>query len=147
MKNLLIYLKQYTKESILAPFFKLLEVIFDLLVPLVVAGMINHKDAEGSSEYIFPYSIRTSTAAAGFKNQVPEHIKALRAKKMAEICDRVTAEVLEEFKGLTFNVLTETKEGEYFVGHSENYTKVYIKAGEDFLKKIHPVRIIIAVSL
>ena len=90
---------------------------------------------------IIPYSIRTSTAAAGFKNQVPEHIKALRAKKMAEICDRVTAEVLEEFKGLTFNVLTETKEGEYFVGHSENYTKVYIKAGEDLLKKIVPVKI------
>ena len=36
MKNLIKYLKPYTKESILAPFFKLLEVAFDLMVPVVV---------------------------------------------------------------------------------------------------------------
>ena len=41
MKKLASYLKRYTKESILAPLFKLLEVVFDLMVPLVVAHMIN----------------------------------------------------------------------------------------------------------
>ena len=41
MKKLLPYLKRYTTESILAPLFKLLEVCIDLLVPLVVARMIN----------------------------------------------------------------------------------------------------------
>ncbi len=41
MKKLASYLKRYTKESILAPLFKLLEVVFDLMVPLVVASMIN----------------------------------------------------------------------------------------------------------
>ena len=41
MKNLSVYLKRYTAQSILAPLFKLLEVVFDLLVPLVVARMIN----------------------------------------------------------------------------------------------------------
>ena len=41
MKKLLPYLKRYTMESILAPLFKLLEVCIDLLVPLVVARMIN----------------------------------------------------------------------------------------------------------
>lgn len=41
MKNLSAYLKRYTAQSILAPLFKLLEVVFDLLVPLVVARMIN----------------------------------------------------------------------------------------------------------
>ena len=41
MKNLASYLTRYTKESILAPLFKLLEVVFDLMVPLVVARMIN----------------------------------------------------------------------------------------------------------
>lgn len=41
MKNLSVYLKRYTTQSILAPLFKLLEVVFDLLVPLVVARMIN----------------------------------------------------------------------------------------------------------
>ena len=41
MKNLSVYLKRYTAQGILAPLFKLLEVVFDLLVPLVVARMIN----------------------------------------------------------------------------------------------------------
>ena len=41
MKKLASYLKRYTKESILAPLFKLLEVVFDLMVPLVVARIIN----------------------------------------------------------------------------------------------------------
>ena len=41
MKNLLIYLKGYEKESIIAPFFKMLEASFELLVPLVMAKIID----------------------------------------------------------------------------------------------------------
>ena len=41
MKKLWVYLKEYKTESILAPLFKLLEVVFDLLVPVVVAKIID----------------------------------------------------------------------------------------------------------
>lgn len=41
MKKLLVYLKDYKKESFLAPLFKMLEAIFELIVPLVVASIIN----------------------------------------------------------------------------------------------------------
>lgn len=41
MKKLLIYLRDYKKESILGPLFKLLEASFELIVPLVVASMID----------------------------------------------------------------------------------------------------------
>ncbi len=41
MKRLLEYMKQYRKESIIAPLFKMLEASFELLVPLVVASMID----------------------------------------------------------------------------------------------------------
>ena len=41
MNRLWIYLKKYRKESILAPVFKLLESLMDLLVPIVVADIIN----------------------------------------------------------------------------------------------------------
>lgn len=41
MRSLSIYLKNYKKESILAPFFKFLEVVFDLLVPIVIARIID----------------------------------------------------------------------------------------------------------
>lgn len=41
MKSLLIYLKDYKKECVLAPLFKMLEAIFELLVPLVMAKVID----------------------------------------------------------------------------------------------------------
>ena len=53
MKNLIKYLKPYTKESILAPFFKLLEVAFDLMVPVVVAKMIDTGVAQQDYTFIF----------------------------------------------------------------------------------------------
>lgn len=49
MKQLLKYLKAYTRESILAPLLKLMEACMDLLVPLVVAGIINDGIAEEDS--------------------------------------------------------------------------------------------------
>lgn len=42
MKRLMMYLKDYKKESILAPLFKLLEAFFELLVPLVMANIIDY---------------------------------------------------------------------------------------------------------
>ena len=41
MKYLLKYMEKYKKESILAPLFKMLEALFDLFVPIVVAHIIN----------------------------------------------------------------------------------------------------------
>lgn len=46
MKGLLKYLKDYKKESILAPLFKMLEASFELLVPLVMAAVVD-KGIEG----------------------------------------------------------------------------------------------------
>ena len=43
MRSLAIYLKNYRKESILAPFFKFLEVVFDLLVPVVIAQPLGQR--------------------------------------------------------------------------------------------------------
>ena len=37
MRRLLVYLKDYKKESVLGPLFKLLEASFELFVPLVIA--------------------------------------------------------------------------------------------------------------
>lgn len=49
MKSLLKYLKDYKKESILAPLFKMLEASFELLVPLVMAAVID-KGIEGKDK-------------------------------------------------------------------------------------------------
>ena len=52
MLKLVKYLRGYTKESILAPLFKLLEASFELLVPLVMAGIIDHGIAQENTAYI-----------------------------------------------------------------------------------------------
>ncbi|MBQ5558763.1 MAG: ABC transporter ATP-binding protein [Lachnospiraceae bacterium] len=49
MKKLLRYLKNYKKESILGPLFKLVEVVFELTVPLVMASLID--DGIGKRDY------------------------------------------------------------------------------------------------
>ena len=52
MKRLLVYLKSYKKECFLAPAFKMLEAIFELLVPLVVVGIIDIGIANSDKSYI-----------------------------------------------------------------------------------------------
>ena len=52
MFKLLKYLKNYKKESILAPLFKLTEAVFELTVPLIVALIIDNGIAGGDKPYI-----------------------------------------------------------------------------------------------
>lgn len=54
MKNVLSYLKDYKKESILAPLFKMLEALYELFVPLVIAAIID----KGIGNRDIPYIIR-----------------------------------------------------------------------------------------
>ena len=53
MKKLLKYLKNYKKELIFGPFFKLLEAIFELIVPVVMAKIIDNGIGNNDSGYIF----------------------------------------------------------------------------------------------
>lgn len=57
MRKLLVFLKDYKKETILGPLFKLLEASFELMVPLVIAAMINDGIKTGNKEYIIKMSI------------------------------------------------------------------------------------------
>ncbi|MGI6151070.1 MAG: ABC transporter ATP-binding protein [Christensenellales bacterium] len=52
MKKLLIYLKEYRKECILGPIFKMLEAVFELLIPLVMASIIDIGIARGDGGYV-----------------------------------------------------------------------------------------------
>lgn len=55
MKKLFIYLKEYRKESILGPLFKLLEASFELFVPIVMAAIIDTGINAGAGK---PYIIK-----------------------------------------------------------------------------------------
>ncbi|MBQ7386575.1 MAG: ABC transporter ATP-binding protein [Clostridia bacterium] len=55
--KLIKYLKKYTKEAILGPLFKLFEATLELIVPLVVASIIDKGIAEGDTPYIVKMSL------------------------------------------------------------------------------------------
>ena len=52
MNNMLGYLRDYKRESVLAPLFKMLEATFDLFVPLVMADIVNVGIAAHDLHYI-----------------------------------------------------------------------------------------------
>ena len=53
MKKLLIFLKDYKKETVLAPLFKLLEASFELMIPLVVAAIVDQGIGSGKLNYVY----------------------------------------------------------------------------------------------
>lgn len=53
MKKLWVYLKDYKKESVLAPLFKLLEASFELLIPMVVAAIVDHGIGGNDLGYVY----------------------------------------------------------------------------------------------
>ena len=56
MKDLLKFLKNYKKELVFGPFFKLLEAVFELMVPMVMAKIIDKGIANGDNAYILKMS-------------------------------------------------------------------------------------------
>lgn len=52
MKKLLVYLRPYRLQATLAPCFKLLEAAFELLVPLIMADIIDIGISSGDTAYI-----------------------------------------------------------------------------------------------
>lgn len=57
MRKLLSYLKQYKKEAILGPIFKLTETIFDLAVPIIFASLIDNGILKSDNNYIIKMTI------------------------------------------------------------------------------------------
>lgn len=57
MRSLLRYLKPYVKECLLAPLFKLLEAAFELIVPLIMAQMIDVGLSQRDTTYLFAHGL------------------------------------------------------------------------------------------
>jgi len=80
MKKILYYLKEYKKEAVLAPLFKLLEAFFELFVPLVMASMIDVGIARKDIPYISKMGlILLALAAIGLTAAVTAQYFAAKA--------------------------------------------------------------------
>ena len=79
-KRRLLQMKNYRKESILAPFFKFLEVVFDLLVPVVIAQIIDVGITGNDRPYIIErFFILVLMAAAGLAVSITAQFFAAKA--------------------------------------------------------------------
>lgn len=80
MKELLVYLKDYKKECILAPLFKMLEATFELVVPLVIADMIDNGIGSGRKDYLISrFVILLVLAIVGLLSSVSAQYFAAKA--------------------------------------------------------------------
>ena len=97
------------------------------------------KKVKFSSLHIFQYSERSGTVASKTMKDLPANIKQKRFERLEEVKKELQLEFFKKVKNA--HVLVEEKEGDYFVGYSENYIKCYISSKEDLISKILPVKI------
>ena len=80
MNELLKYIKDYKKECVLGPLFKLLEACFDLTVPIVMAKIIDEGIAKSDSHFILVYGgVLILLAAVGLLSSITAQYFAAKA--------------------------------------------------------------------
>ena len=94
-----------------------------------------------SSVHIFPYSKREGTKAAAMPGQIEKSVKTARAHAAAAVAEEMKRDYLAGCEGSRQEVLFESREGDWAVGHAPNYAQVRVKCPEDLHGKIRTVRI------
>ena len=80
MKSLMRYLKNYRRECVLAPLFKMLEASFELLVPLVMAAIIDRGIGMGDRPFILRMAlVLAALAAVGLVSSITAQYFSARA--------------------------------------------------------------------
>lgn len=104
MKSLLKYIKDYKKESILAPLFKMLEASFELMVPLVMASIIDHGIANEDTSYIIKMGlILVLLAAVGLISAVTAQY--FSAKAAVGFATKLRSALFSHIQGLSYTEL------------------------------------------
>ncbi|MBQ6409465.1 MAG: ABC transporter ATP-binding protein [Butyrivibrio sp.] len=102
MRKLLVYLKDYKKEAILGPLFKLLEASFELFVPLVIAALIDKGIAgHDNSQIIKMCLLLLLLAVVGYISAVTAQYFA--AKAAAGFAAKVKRALFDNIQKLSFS--------------------------------------------
>lgn len=102
MKQILKYLKEYKKECICAPLFKLLEASFELIVPLVMAAIIDNGIAASDKPYIWKMGgVLVLLAAVGLVSSVTAQYFA--AKAAVGFSTKLRHILFEKIESLSFS--------------------------------------------
>jgi tRNA-2-methylthio-N6-dimethylallyladenosine synthase len=90
----------------------------------------------------FKYSPRPHTEAMSRDDLIDDETASHRLNRVIELHKIHQSEIMEKFVGQTMNVLFEDlKPNNEVFGYSDNYTSVYVKASEELLGQIVPVKI------
>lgn len=95
---------------------------------------------EFSKLHVFPYSLRSGTAAAAMP-QIDEKVKKERVHQLLSLSNLLEDQYCNQFLGEELEVLTEEYDGDYTVGFTSNYLRVYLK-GKYSLNQMIPVQIL-----
>lgn len=102
MKQILKYLKEYKKECICAPLFKLLEASFELIVPLVMAAIIDNGITASDKPYIWKMGgVLVLLAAVGLISSVTAQYFA--AKAAVGFSTKLRHILFEKIESLSFS--------------------------------------------
>lgn len=87
------------------------------------------KQVKFAKVHMFPYSKREKTRAALYPNQVPHETIQTRKRRVLELAEETSFLLREEYVGRQMKVLLESpeKEGEAFLGHTENFLPVIVE--------------------
>ena len=102
MKRILKYMRGYGKECVLGPLFKLLEATFELLVPLVVAKIIDVGIANGDTGYIVKMClVMVALGIVGLASAVTAQYFA--AKAAVGFASRLRSALMQKLLGLSYS--------------------------------------------
>ncbi len=102
MKQLLPFLKNYKIQSVLAPLFKMLEAVFELIVPLVVASIINDGIREGNLKLVVSKALLlVLLAVVGMSAAITAQFFA--AKAATGFATEVRHSLFEKIQSFSFN--------------------------------------------
>lgn len=104
MKSIFKYMKDYKKESILAPLFKMLEASFELMVPLVMAAIIDSGIENGDTAYILKMgAVLVLLAAVGLISSVTAQY--FSAKAAVGFATQLRNALFSHIQGLSYTEL------------------------------------------
>lgn len=104
MKSLLRYMKGYGKQCVLGPLFKLLEASFELMIPLVVAAIVDTGIARGDTGYIIKMCVvMVALGVVGLVSAITAQYFA--AKAAVGFAARLRYAVMEHILGLDYTAI------------------------------------------
>lgn len=102
--KLLKYMRGYVRECILGPLFKLLEASFELIVPLVVAAIIDNGITNGDKSYVVKMSlVLVGLGLVGLASSLTAQFFA--AKAATGFCAKVKSKLFEHIQSLSYTEL------------------------------------------